>query len=116
MKQPDPLLALLSELGALLLHLLSKQRASHTHALLQLPPLTRTLTVRGHAGLALVSSEYLQLSLQPVRELCGFLLLGLIKANLEMKIYFQSLLRNQLMFTNRLFLQHLSNSLLILLS
>ena len=39
-QQSDPLLSLLSELGALLLHLLTQQCAPHTPPPLQLPPLS----------------------------------------------------------------------------
>merc|ERR1719341_2767686 len=67
-QESDALLALLSELAALLLHLLTQQRA---------PP----LAVRRHPGLALVGRQDLQLPLQPVRQQVGLLLLGLVQAN-----------------------------------
>ena len=82
-QEPDALLALLPELPALLLHLLTEERAPHAHALLQLPALALPLTVRRHPGLALVSRQDLQLPLQPVRQQVGLLLLGLVQANLK---------------------------------
>ena len=85
MQESDALLPLLSELTTLLLHLLTQQRAPHTHALLQLPALALSLAVCRHPGLALVSSQDLQLPLQPVRQQVSLLLLGLVKANLQHK-------------------------------
>ena len=81
-QQPDALLPLLSELPALLLHLLTEQRAPHAHALLELPALALPLAVGRHSGLALVGRQDFQLPLQPVRQEVGLLLLGLVKANL----------------------------------
>ena len=80
-QESDALLALLSELAALLLHLLTQQRAPHTHALLELPALALPLAVRRHPGLALVGRQDLQLPLQPVRQQVGLLLLGLVQTN-----------------------------------
>ena len=82
-QESDALLPLLSELAALLLHLLTQQRAPHTHALLELPALALPLAVRRHPGFALVGSQDLQLPLEPVRQQVSLLLLGLVQANLK---------------------------------
>ena len=51
--------------------------------LLQLPPLSGSLAVRRHPGLALVGCQDLQLPVKAVRQLIGLALLGLVKPDLE---------------------------------
>ena len=90
------------ELTALLLHLLAQQGPPHTDSLLQLPPLPSSLAVSGHPGLALkyfqivkiffikteifshlIGGQDLQLPVEPVGQLVGLALLGLVQTDLE---------------------------------